>query len=486
MSNKITSALGWKLLERFGVQGVQFILQIVLARLLSPEHYGVLSIMIIFTTLANVFIQTGFNTALIQNKDVDEDDYSSVFWVSIFIAVVLYAALFFAAPFIASFYNMPSIVMPFRVLALMLFPGAINSIQLAKISRELNFKKVFVSNLGAIVISGIAGIVVAFMGGGLWALVVQTLLNILTACVVMFFTVKWRPRFVCNLQRVKVLLEFGWKILVSCLVDTLYQDLSSLIIGKKYDGSTLGHFNKGKQFPQFIISSANGAVQSVMLPAMAAEQDKPDKVKLLMRRSLSMSAYISFPIMAGLAAVAPALISILLTEKWLPCVPYVQIFCISLAFNPIHTCNLQALNAMGRGDIFLRLELIKKSYGLVLLIAAVTMFDTPIAIAMTGIITTVISCFVNAYPSRQLLGYSYFEFIWDILPSLLLSAAMAFAVTLVTKLSLGNFETLLIQVAAGVVIYILGSAIFRIDSFTYICRKVKEKLGERRQKADKN
>ena len=159
MSNKITSALGWKLLERFGVQGVQFVLQIVLARLLSPEHYGVLSIMIIFTTLANVFIQTGFNTALIQNKDVDEDDYSSVFWVSIFIAVVLYAALFLAAPFIADFYNMPSIVTPFRVLALMLFPGAINSIQLAKISRELNFKKVFVSNLGAIVVSGIAGIV---------------------------------------------------------------------------------------------------------------------------------------------------------------------------------------------------------------------------------------------------------------------------------------------------------------------------------------
>ena len=480
MGNKITSALGWKLLERFGVQGVQFVLQIVLARLLSPEHYGVLSIMIIFTTLANVFIQSGFNTALIQNKDVDEDDYSSVFWVSLLIAGILYGVLFFTAPIIADFYNIPTIVLPFRILALMLFPGAVNSIQLAKMSRELDFKKVFISNLGAIAVAGVAGIVVAYMGGGIWALVVQTLLNILTACVVMFFTVKWRPKFVCNLERIRVLFAFGWKILVSCLVDTLYQDLSSLVIGKKYDGGTLGHFNKGKQFPQFIISSANGAVQSVMLPAMAAVQDKPDKVKVLMRRSLSMSAYISFPIMAGLASVAPALISILLTEKWLPCVPYVQIFCVSLAFNPIHTCNLQALNAMGRGDIFLRLELIKKSYGLILLIAAVFMFDTPIAIAMTGVITTVISCFVNAYPSRQLLGYSYLEFIMDILPSLLLSAAMAFAVTLVTRLSLGNFETLVIQVALGVVIYVLGSAIFRIDSFTYICRKIKERLGERK------
>lgn len=479
MSNKITSALGWKLLERFGVQGVQFVLQIILARLLSPEHYGVLSIMIIFTTLANVFIQTGFNTALIQNKDVDDDDYSSVFWVSILIAVVLYAVLFFTAPFIAEFYNMPSITTPFRVLALMLFPGAINSIQLAKISRELNFKKVFVSNLGAIIVSGVAGIIVAYLGGGIWALVVQTLLNILTACVVMLFTVKWRPRFVCNLSRIRILLSFGWKILVSCLIDTLYQDLSSLVIGKKYDGGTLGHFNRGKQFPQFIITSATSAVQSVMLPAMAAEQDNPNKVKLIMRRSLSMSAYISFPIMAGLAAVSPALISLLLTDKWLPCVPYVQIFCFSLAFNPIHTCNLQALNAMGRGDVFLRLELVKKSYGLILLIAAVVLFDTPIALAMTGVVTTVISCFVNAYPSRQLLGYSYLEFIMDILPSFLLSVAMAVAVMFVDRLALGNLETLLVQIALGVVIYILGSAIFRIDSFSYICRKIKEKFSER-------
>ena len=196
---KIYSGLFWKLLERFGVQGSQFVLQIILARLLAPEHYGVLSMMVIFTTLANVFIQRGFNTALIQNKDVTEEDYSSVFWVTMLVAALLYALLFVTAPFIGDFYNMPELVAPFRVLCLVLFPGALNSIQLAKISRILDFKKVFFSNLSAILISGITGIVFALMGAGLWSLVVQFLLNVVVACIVMWFTVKWRPKFVCNI-----------------------------------------------------------------------------------------------------------------------------------------------------------------------------------------------------------------------------------------------------------------------------------------------
>ena len=262
-------ALMWKLLERFGVQGVQFVLQIILARLLLPEHYGVLSIMLIFTTLANVFVQNGFNTALIQNPDVTEEDYSSVFWISLGFAGILYGVMYFIAPLIATFYKMPDIVQPFRVLSLMLIPGALNSIQLAKVSREMDFKKIFTSNIGGILVSGIVGILLAYMGFGIWALVFQTLLNIVFACIVMLFTVKWKLRFRCNLSRIKVLLSFGWKLLVSSLLDTLYQDLSSLVIGKKYNSDTLGFYNRGKQFPQFIINAINGSVQSVLLPAMS-------------------------------------------------------------------------------------------------------------------------------------------------------------------------------------------------------------------------
>ena len=473
-SKKISTALLWKLLERFGVQGAQFILQIVLARILDPEHYGVLSLMVIFTTLANVFIQNGFNTALIRAKDVTEEDYSSVFWITLGISGILYGVIFFTAPLIGKFYEMPSIVLPLRILALMLLPGAFNSVQLAKVSREMNFKKVFISNIAGILIAGIAGILIALLGGGLWALVAQTMLNIFVACFVMFLTVRWRPRFVCQLHRVKILFRFGWKMLVSGLIDTLYQDLRSLVIGKKYDSGTLGYYNRGKQFPQFIINAINSSVQSVMLPAMASEQDDQTRVKALMRNSITLSSYIIFPMMAGLAGVAAPMVSLLLTDKWLPCVPYLQIYCFTLAFYPVHTCNLQAINAMGRSDIFLKLEIIKKSIGITSLVIAVFCFDSPIAIAATGVVTGLISSFINAFPNKKLVGYSYFEQIKDILPSFLLSAVMLGCVLAVQLLPLNNILTLLVQVVVGVAVYVLLSMVFQLAPFRLLLTGIKK------------
>ncbi len=464
-SSKISTAVVWKLLERFGVQGSQFILQIILARILDPDHYGVLSLMVIFTTLANVFIQTGFNTALIRTKDVTEEDYSSVFWVTLGIAGVLYGAIFLGAPFIGAFYETPEIVIPLRILALMLFPGALNSIQLAKVSREMDFRKVFFSNLSGIVLAGVAGIVIALMGGGLWALVAQTMLNVFVVCVVMSFTSGLKLRFVCNFSRVKVLFAFGWKLLASGLLDTLYQDLRSLVIGKKYDSGTLGYYNRGKNFPQFIITAVNGTVQSVMLPAMSAKQDDREEVKILTRNSIMLSAYILFPLMAGLAGVATPLVRLLLTDKWLPCVPYMQIYCFTLAFYPVHSCNLQAINAMGRSDIFLKLEIWKKGVGILALVIAVFCFETPIAIAMTGAFTTIISCFINASPNKKLIGYSYLEQMKDILPSFAAAVVMLGAVLAVQLLGFGALLTLVIQVLVGIVVYVAISAAAHLEPF---------------------
>lgn len=475
---RIAQNLGWKLLERFGVQGVQFILQIILARLLDPEHYGVLSLMVIFTTLANVFIQRGFNTALIQNKDVTEEDYSSVFWVTVGFAVAVYVALYAAAPVIALFYNMPDIVWPFRILNLVLFPGALNSIQLASASREMDFKKVFYSNVGGIIASGMVGMVLAVMGAGLWALVAQNLLNTLVACIIMSFTVKWKLLFVCNVKRVQQLFSFGWKLLVSSLVDTLYQDVRSLVIGIKYDSGTLGYYNRGKHFPQFIINAVNGAVQSVLLPVMSAEQDDTTKVKSLMRNSTVLSSYIIFPMMAGLAGVAAPLVELLLTEKWLPCVPYMQIYCITLAFYPVHTSNLQAINAMGRSDIFLKLEIAKKGVGIISLVIAVLCFDSPIVIALTGVLTSFVSCFINAYPSKQLTGYSYEEQMRDILPSFLVALIMCGAVLAVQLLNLGTVLTLIVQLTVGVAVYIAISAALQLEPFRLLLTLLKNSKKE--------
>ena len=473
--HNLSNALFWKLLERFGYQGLQFVLQIVLARILDPEHYGVLSLMVIFTTLANVFIQNGFNTALVQNKDVTEEDYSSVFWVTFGIALILYGLIFFCAPLIGAFYSMPTLVTPLRVLALMLIPGALNSVQLAKISRELNFRTVFWSNLAGILVAGLVSILIALNGGGLWALVVQTMLNIFIVCIVMCFTSGLKLRFVCNWKRIGVLFRFGWKLLASSLLDTLYLDLSSLVIGRKYDSGTLGYYNRGKNFPQFIITAVSSTVQSVMLPAMSQNQDDPSAIKSLTRNSIMVGSYLIFPLMAGLAGIATPMVRLLLTDKWLPCVPYLQVFCFSLAFNPIHMCNLQAINAMGRSDIFLKLEILKKTIGIGSLVVAVFCFDSPLAIAMTGVFTTFTSCFINAYPNKKLIGYSYWEQLKDLSPSFLLSVLMLVCVLAIDLLGLSSILTLILQVATGILVYVSASAVCRLRPFKLLLTMLKNR-----------
>ncbi len=473
MKKSVTGGFIWKFLERFGVAGVQFVLQIILARILSPEHYGALSIMVIFTNLANVFVQSGLNTALVQNKDVDDDDFSSVFWISLSISALLYVIIFISAPFVAKFYNMPEIVSPLRILSLILIPGALNSVQIAKVSRELDYKKVFYSNVGAIIASGVAGIAVAVLGGGLWALVIQHLVNGVTACLVMRVTVKLRLRFVFRFDRIKVLFGFGSKILLSNIISTLYQDLRSLVIGKKFNSGTLGYYNRGKQFPQFITNVVNGSVQSVMLSAMSARQSEKGAIKSMMRRSVSLSSYIIFPTMLGLAAVAEPLVLILLGERWLPSVIYMQIYCISFAFYPIHSCNLQAINACGRSDVYLKLEIIKKIEGIILLVIAVLFFKTPVAIAVTGLISTVIASFINAYPNKKLVNYSYIEQVVDMLPSFFMAVAMGALVMMIGLIRIPAVVTLLLQIIIGAAFYIIMSYLLKIDSFFYLFEKVK-------------
>lgn len=475
--NKVTKGLFWKLLERFGVQGIQFVLQIILARILSPEHYGTLSMMIIFTTLANVFVQSGFNTALIQNKDVTEEDYSSVFWLSLGIAGALYAVIFLSAPAIAVFYRMPDLTAPLRVLALTLFPGALNSVQLAKISREMDFRKVFNGNISGIVLAGIVGIAIALLGGGLWALVVQNILNVTVACAVMFFSAKWRPRLIFNFKRVVALFRFGWKLLVASLLDTLQQSLSGLVIGKKYDSSTLAYFNRGLQFPQFVINAISGAMQSVLLPAMSEKQDDRQQVRALVKNAVTVSSYIIFPMMAGLASVSTPLIRLLLTDKWLPAVPYMQINCFAFAFYSVHVCNLQAINAVGRSDLFLKLEIVKKVYSFVFLVIAVVCFDSPVAIAMTGVIGTFLGWYVNAFPNKKLIGYSFLRQFKDLMPMILMTALMGGCVLLTGQcgeaMGMPNLVILVVQILVGVAAYLLLSVIFRPYPYRVVMEAVK-------------
>jgi len=465
-------------MERGGTQGVQFIVQIMLARLLLPKDYGLIALVMVFIALANVFVQSGFNTALIQKKEADEIDFSSVFYLSLLVAGLLYLILYFVSPFIAEFYKTPQLITILRVLSITLFFGAFNSIQNAFISRNMLFKKLFFSSLGAILISGTIGIVAAFAGWGVWALVFQQLTNQLSILLILWFTVKWRPRLLFSLRRVSVLFSFGWKLLVSSLLETAYRELRTLIIGVIFSPAMLGFYNRGRQFPQFIVSNIDGSIQSVMLPALSSYQEYPIRIKKMVRRSIVTSSFILFPLMVGLAVVSEPLVLILLTEKWLPCVPFLQIFCASYALMPIHTANLQAINALGRSDIFLKLEIIKKITGLAILVISIQFGIY--AIAWGVLISGIISTFINAYPNNKLINYKYTEQLKDIVPSLLISLAMGILIYSSNFLTIPAWQTLIFQILIGVIAYIGLAMVFKLECFYYLLDSIKVVIKDRK------
>ena len=392
----IISSLVWKFMERMGIQGTQFVVSIILARLLAPEDFGLIALVMAVIAIANVFVQSGLGTALIQKKDADDTDFSSVFYASLALAGVVYAIIFFAAPFIADFYEKPALVTIIRILTLTLFVGVFNSIQYAFVARNMMFKKFFFRSIGSMIPSSIIGITMAFTGFGVWALVAQQLSNSILAVAIMWVVVPWRPKLLFSLERLSKLFSFGWKLLLSSILDTVYSQLQSFIIGKMFSPASLAFYDRGSHFPYIIINNVNNSIQAVMLPSLSAYQDDRPQIKKMMRRAIVTSSFLIIPMMAGLGAMAEPVVQILLGDKWLPCVPFVQIFCFIYAFYPIHTSNLSAINAMGRSDIFLKLEIIKKAYGLTILIASILYFRSPIGIAYGAALCTVIASFVNA------------------------------------------------------------------------------------------
>lgn len=480
IKSKVISSLFWKFMERLGTQGIQFIVQIALARLILPEEYGTIALITIFISFANVFVQYGFNTALIQKKDASETDFSSVFFLSLVVAGLCYTILFVSAPLIAQFFDNVMLIPLLRVLSITLFLGGLNSIQNAVIARNLEFRKLFYSSLGAVVGSGIVGIAMAYNGFGAWALVAQQLTNQLMVASILWFTVRWRPGFLFSLESLKGLFSFGWKLLVSALINMLYNNIQSLFIAKIYNPAMLGYFNRGQQFPSLIVSNINGSIQSVMFPALALKQDNLHRVKEMVRRAIVTSAFFIFPMMVGLAVIAEPLIKILLTDKWLPCVPFLQISCAAYALLPIHTANLQAINALGRSDIFLKLEIVKNVVSLAIL--GISLAFGIYAIAAGMFFSSVASSFINAYPNKKLLNYSYVQQLKDVMPSLLLSLAMGVIIYCFSWLNMNPGLTLTMQICVGVLIYFGMAKILKFECLSYLMITAKELLDNRKKR----
>lgn len=481
----VIASLFWKFLERIGTQGVQFVVAIVLARLLSPADFGLIALVTVFIAIANVFVQSGLNTALIQKKQIDNLDFSTVFYSCLGLASAIYLLLFFLAPFIGEFYgNQAKLVPVVRVLGLMLVLGALSSVQEAYVARNMMFKKLFYRSVGAIVPAGVLGIIFAYLGFGIWALVVQQLTNSFLMCLIMWLTVKWRPEFSFSFVRWKSLFSFGWKLLCSALLDTCYQNMRNLVIGKMFSPTALGYFNRGDQFPYLVVNNLNASIQSVMLPSLSSVQDDRPRLKSMARRAIVTSSFLVLPMMAGLAAIAKPLTLIVLGEKWLPAVPFIQICCFSYAFWPVHTTNLSAINAVGRSDVFLKLEIIKKGYGFLVLVLAVYLFRTPIGVAMSLAITAPLGSFVNAFPNKKLLKYGFLEQMRDILPSFVLSiimGAMVYfeGVYLFEQTTLNLIAQLSVTIVSGAMIYLGLAKLLRLECFDYLVNTVKEyRLGK--------
>lgn len=469
--NNVVKNFIWRFAERCGAQLVTFIVSIVLARILVPEDYGTIALVTVFTTILQVFVDSGLGTALIQKKEADDLDFSSVFFFNFAVCLILYTGMFIVAPIIAEFYNDSSLTSVVRVISLTIVISGVKGIQQAYVSRNMMFKRFFFSTIGGTIFSAIFGIVLAYQGFGVWALVAQQLSNTAIDTLILWLTVKWRPKMMFSWNRLKTLLVFGWKMLASALLDTCYNNLCNLIIGKMYSSADLGYYNQGDKFPKVIVTNINTSIDSVLFPTMSSAQDNRERVKNMTRRAIKTSTYVMAPLMMGMAFCAEPIVHFVLTDKWLPCVPFIRIFCVTYMFWPIHTANLNAIKAMGRSDWFLKLEVIKKALGMSLLLS--TMWFGVMAMAYSLLVSNVLSQIINSWPNRKLLNYSYLDQVKDFAPGILLAVFMGICVYFIGCIPLPTFVTLVIQIIAGAVIYIALSAILKLEEYEYLTGMIK-------------
>lgn len=461
--------LSWKFAERIASQLVSFVVSIVLARILEPSDYGSIAMVMIFVTLSNVFVEGGFSSALIQKKDADKLDFSTVFYFGIVFSIFLYVILFFVAPYISRFYGDGyEILTPvLRVIGLQIIVYGANSVQQAYVSKKMMFKKFFWATLIGTIVSACIGLAMAYWGFGIWSLVGQQMAMVITNTIVLYLVTRKLPGLMFSFQRLKGLFSYGAKILGASLLVSFFLDLRSLIIGKLYSAKDLAFFDRGRQFPNLIVTNINSSVGSVLFPQMSQEQDDKIRVKQLCRNSIRFSSFVMMPLMMGMAVCAEPLIRVLLTDKWIESVPFLRLFCIIYMFYPIHTANMQAIKAIGKSGTFLMLEIIKKLLELISLL--LVMKISVMAIAINMAVLTTLFTFINAYPNIKFLDYSFKEQMNDMLPSLLLSTIMAilvYGIGLILPIS--DLGVLIVQVLFGIAFYSTLSYLTNNPEFKYL------------------
>ncbi len=457
----ILSGLAWRFFERIAAQLVTFVVSLVLAQILAPADYGMLALVMVFVSVANTLVVSGFGSALIQKKDADDLDFSSVFFAQLGLAIALYGILFVTAPYITRFFGQDyeGLTPVLRVIGLQIPIGAVNNVQQSYVSRKMIFKKFFIATMFGTVISAAVGLYMAYAGFGVWALVAQYLTNTVIGTVSLTAVIDWRPKLMFSFSRLKPLFQYGWKLLAVDLINTLLNDLRTVLVGKFYSSDDLAYYNKAEQFPSLIVTNINSSIQSVLFPAMSKEQKEPEKVKILLRNMICMGSFVIFPLTFGLMAVAKPVILLLLTEKWIQCVPYVQIFCLSYSMRILSTSCAQSIKAMGRSDLYMKSSILYKVIEFCSIM--VTVFISVQAVAVGTLINAVVLVIILYNCNRKLMQYRLRELAADLLPTVLLSAFMVVAVVLLGTLSQSPWM-LACQILVGGILYIGGALVLRM------------------------
>ncbi|MDD2323774.1 MAG: MOP flippase family protein [Bacteroidales bacterium] len=463
----------WSAIERFSVQGLQFMLGLILARILMPEDYGLVGMLTIFIALSQSIVDSGFSSALIQKKDRNETDYSTAFFFNIGIGLFLYFILFFSAPLIADFYDMKELTNLTKVVGINVFIASLTIVQRAKLTIALDFKTQARASFTAVLIGGILGITLAYKGFGVWALVAQTLTRNSINSVLLWILSKWVPNREFSIKSFKCLFSFGSKLLGAGLLNTIFENIYLLVIGKLFSATDLGFYTRAKQFQKLPSQNITQIIQRVTFPVLSSIQDEEEKLRKAYISFIRMSAYIVFPLMIGLAMISKPLILIVLTDKWLPVVPLLQILCIAGMLYPVQAINLNILNVRGRSDLFLRLEIIKK------VIIAITILITwrwgVIALVWGQVVIAFISYFLNTYYTEKFIQYTTWTQLKDLFLIAVLSAPMIFTLFIIQQMTSNNLVQLLCSITLGGATYYFTGKVFKTTELKEIRNLIRRK-----------
>lgn len=471
LKQKTISGLFWQFCQKGVGQIISFGISVILARLLMPEEFGIVALAGMFTVLTGIFIDCGMGTALVQKKNADNLDYCTLFWTQMAFSVIVYLTVFLLAPWFSILFHTPKLTAVIRVSALGMIFGTVGGIQNVIVTRRMDFKVYFYMTLIGSVASGGIGVLLAYRGWGVWALVAQNLSSTILNTLTVFIKVRWLPRFIFSMERLKALFGVGVKFMASGLIGTAFGQLKGYMVGFKYTAVDLAYYNRGEGVPNIFANNIDSTLNAVLFPVFAKLQDDKMAVKNAMRRSIKTSSFFLFPMLLGLAAIANHLVIILYTEKWVTCIPYMQVFCIMFCFRIINTANLQVLRGIGEVNTILKLELYKKP--VMLSILAVTMFISPLFIAIGMCFYEIYAMIINAFPNRKFINYHLKEQVKDVSVNLFIATIMATIVYLIGRWDLNLFLLISLQVITGIIVYLSISEYLHLESWEYVKNNIR-------------